>query len=141
MEVKIIFSLGDSDTPVLKELIAVLAKGQLTQEEPAMPFEVVEDNSKKVAKTEKAEPVVTEKVEEPEKAEPKVEAKTESVKVNDVTLDDIRSIARKLADDGRQNEYKPILKKYGYAKVNLIQEEHFAAIHSEMAALIGEDNA
>lgn len=158
MEVKVIFSLGESDAPIFAELLAVLAKGNLTsqkQEEKVeealdsnkgIPFEVVEEakptKKSSKSKAKKVEPVVDAGV---DLAEGKDSTVVDEVKIEvetyHATLEDIRGIARKLADSGRQGEYKVILEKYGYAKVNLIEEKDYDAIYSEMVELVGEGDA
>ena len=159
MEVKVIINLGEGDASTLSELLAVLAKGQISspvkQESEtaseAMSFEVVEE-TKPAKKTSKSKSKKTDAVVGVDLAEGKdvtvEEAKVEdpvkeeaSEEVKHATLEDIRSIARLLADSNRQKEYKPILEKYGYAKVNLIEEKDYDAIYAEMSKLVGEDNA
>lgn len=159
MEVKIIVSLGGDDAPTLSELLAVLAKGKITssvlkqeEEKQEVTLEMVEDakqkkSSKKVTKKQEAsveaestnDATSSNTLETTNNSEEVAKKPEESVKK--ISLDDIRAIARKLADAGRQKDYKPILEKYGYAKVNLIEEKDYSAIYSEMSALVGEDNA
>lgn len=159
MEVKIIVSLGGDDAPTLSELLAVLAKGKITssvlkqeEEKQEVTLEMVEDakqkkSSKKVTKKQEASVEVestndatsSNTLETTNNSEEVAKKPEESIKK--ISLDDIRAIARKLADAGRQKDYKPILEKYGYAKVNLIEEKDYSAIYSEMSALVGEDNA
>ena len=159
MEVKIIVSLGGDDAPTLSELLAVLAKGKITssvlkqeEEKQEVTLEMVEDakqkkSSKKVTKKQEASVEVestndatsSNTLETTNNSEEVAKEPEESTKK--ISLDDIRAIARKLADAGRQKDYKPILEKYGYAKVNLIEEKDYSAIYSEMSALVGEDNA
>lgn len=159
MEVKIIVSLGGDDAPTLSELLAVLAKGKITssvlkqeEEKQEVTLEMVED-----AKQKKSSKKVTKKQESSVEVESTNDATSSNTlettnnseevakdpekSIKKISLDDIRAIARKLADAGRQKDYKPILEKYGYAKVNLIEEKDYSAIYSEMSALVGEDNA
>lgn len=145
MEVKVIFSLGEGDASTLSELLAVLAKGQITSpkhnqesEAEATHFEIVEE-SKPAKKTSKSKLKKAESKDTTVAEEENVEIHEEETK--HASLEDIRMIARKLADEGRQKEYKPILEKYGYAKVNLIEEKDYDDIYSEMSKLVGEDNA
>lgn len=159
MEVKLVFSLGEGDAPILSEILAALAKGKITSptneesvEADAVHFEVIEE-SKPVKKTSKSKSKKVEvagvdladgkdvTVEEEVKVEPTKEEPEAVEEVKHATLEDIRSIARSLADSNRQKEYKPILEKYGYAKVNLIEEKDYDAIYAEMSELVGEDNA
>ncbi|MGM9969814.1 MAG: hypothetical protein ACI35S_05395 [Anaeroplasma sp.] len=160
MEVKVIINLGECDAPIFKELLAVIAKGQITQKSEStelddkkwMHAEIVDEekSSKKTSKskTKKTDAVVsTDTVEgkdsitmEEVKAEEPVKDET-SDEVKHASLENIRAIARSLADANRQKEYKPILEKYGYAKVNLIEEKDYDAIYAEMSKLVGDDNA
>lgn len=147
MEVKVVFSLDNSDTSMLADLLAVLAKGQISSLKKEVELEVTEAPAEEKVEAPKKKEKKTKKVEaeaEEAKVEPQVEATVEAEPVEDVkhaTLEDIRTIARKLADEGRQKEYRPILEKYGYAKVNLIEEKNFDAIYNEMIQLVGEENA
>ncbi len=163
MEVKVIFNLGEGDASTLTDLLAVLAKGQITspavkqdeEKTEAVPFTVVEDAkpAKKPAKRNKkveaeveatigvdsANPGEDQTTQEVKEAKAEEEVVEDTPEAKKATLEDIRVIARKLADAGRQEDYRPILKKYGYAKVNLIEEKDFDAIYAEMSTLVGEE--
>ncbi|MCM1130108.1 MAG: hypothetical protein NC310_00395 [Roseburia sp.] len=64
------------------------------------------------------------------------EVPTSPEKPRPIGLEDIRIIARKLADAGRQAEYREILKDCGYEKVNQIQEKDYLRIYTEMLTLV-----
>lgn len=110
MEVKVVISLDDRTTSLLEKLTATI--GGRVQTGSKLPLSEVVQSEKSSAG---------------------------SRVIKEITLEDIRTIARKLADEGRQSEYKPILNKYGYAKVNNIEEFNYQVIYDEMSALVAEN--
>lgn len=150
MEVKVVFSLdGNDDASMLGSLLDILSKGKLSSKKEEVFSEPIV--SAKKVESKEATPVKEEPVKESktdvskEEAKEVVEAKVieepKAEEVHHASLEDIRVIARKLADSNRQKEYKPILEKYGYAKVNLINAKDYDAIYDEMKKLVGDDNA
>lgn len=124
MEVKVVVSFDERTASLLDNLISALNGRRVQENQPTIAFkekedEVIKDDLKPVLKT-------------------PVEPKEPEIKEKKATLEDIRSIARSLADAGRQEEYRVILKKYGYAKVNSIEEDNYQVIYEEMSTLLVE---
>lgn len=122
MEVKVVVSFDERTASLLDNLITALNSRKVQEIQPTIALKeedtpVVKESNKPALKT-PSEPIKTE------------------TKVKPATLEDIRSIARKLADVGRQEEYRVILKKYGYTKVNNIEEADYQDIYEEMSALV-----
>lgn len=147
MDVKVVFSLdGNDDASMLASLLDILSKGKLSSKKEEVFSEPISTKKveTKVATPVKEEPVKESKIEvAKEEIKEAVEAKIETIaeEVHHASLEDIRVIARKLADSNRQKEYKPILEKYGYAKVNLINAKDYDVIYDEMKKLVGDENA
>lgn len=122
MEVKVVISLDERTASLLENLINALGSHIVQQIAPveALPSE---------------EPKLVWPAEEQANA-PIYRANGPKEEKPTADLNSIRTIARKLADEGRQTEYKEILKDFGYEKVNQIKEEDYQAVYDEMAALV-----
>lgn len=132
MKIELEVNLGSRTADLLERLVTALEKSKGAAAEVRAKVHVASEEVKKVVTAsvgpKKRVEEVVEDTATPETAEDVVEAHTK---------DDIRLIARELADASRNSEYKPILAKYGYEKVNQIKDEHVEAIYTEMKALLG----
>lgn len=139
MEIKVVIGLDEATTNLLegfKDLLAqavgALALGQISQ---LKPFECVGEEEHKEDEKPQEKADIKPEIEEKPQAKEVKEVKEEKPQ-REVTLEDIRCIARTLADENRQDEYKAILAKYGYAKVNQIEKANYSVIYEEMAKLV-----
>ena len=127
MEVKVVVSIDDRTASLLENLIDALGskivqKTASVAPQPAGEDKVVEEKGKSTKKV----------ISEPKETK-------ESGSTKPIGLEDIRAIARQLADAGRQAEYREILKDCGYEKVNQIQEKDYLRIYTEMLTLVDGD--
>lgn len=142
MEIKVVIGLDEATTNLLEgfkdllvQAVGALALGQIDR---LKPFECVgEEEHKEDEKPREKADIKPEIEEKPQvKESPQAKEVKEEKTQKDVTLEDIRCIARTLADENRQDEYKSILAKYGYAKVNQIEKDNYSVIYDEMAELV-----
>lgn len=134
MKIELEVNLGSRTANLLERLIEALEKSKnVSSEDNTVEVRSAISNKQDIKKV--VEP--NKKVEETIEDAPSAEVETTKDVVETHTKDDIRLIARELADASRNSEYKPILAKYGYEKVNQIKDEHIEAIYTEMKALLG----
>lgn len=134
MKIELEVNLGSRTANLLERLIEALEKSKnVPSEDNTVEVRSAISNKQDIKKV--VEP--NKKVEETIEDTPSAEVETTKDVVETHTKDDIRLIARELADASRNSEYKPILAKYGYEKVNQIKDEHIEAIYTEMKALLG----
>lgn len=133
MKIELEVNLGSRTADLLERLVAALEKSKGTSEACVKAHVTTASNEEKKKVVVDTKKKVEEVVEDTAQAE--IEATDDAVETH--TKDDIRLIARELADASRNSEYKPILAKYGYEKVNQIKDEHVEAIYTEMKALLG----
>ncbi len=126
MEVKVVVSIDDCTASLLENLINALGNKIVQKTVPVATFPTEEETE--VAPWPKAPTKPNS-----ESAAPQVE---KDKQIKPIGLEDIRGIARQLADNGRQAEYREILKHFGYEKVNQIKEEDYVAIYKEMIDLV-----
>lgn len=134
MKIELEVNLGSRTADLLERLVAALEKSKGTSEACVKAHVTTASNEEKKKVVVETKKKVEEVVEDTAQAE--IEA-IDDAAVETHTKDDIRLIARELADASRNSEYKPILAKYGYEKVNQIKDEHVEAIYTEMKALLG----
>lgn len=119
MEVKVVVSIDDRTASLLENLINAL--GVKVQNCITAPAPAEEKEDKEEEKTVGKNVAIEKKATNPTKV---------------IGLEHIRGIARHLADNGRQAEYREILKHYGYEKVNQIKEEDYVRIYNDMFDLV-----
>ncbi len=131
MEVKIVVSIDDRTASLLENLINALGNKIVQKPVPVATFPTEEETE--VAPWPKA----------PAKpnSEPLKPQAEKDKQVKPIGLEDIRGIARQLADNGRQAEYREILKHFGYEKVNQINEEDYVSVYKEMLDLVDEETS